>query len=332
MTRDLRAGVLRREFLKTVTAAALALPLAGTAVAQEWPSGSVQLVVPAKPGGGTDAAARIIAGALAEKTGGDFIVVNNPGGGGAVAAETVRTADPDGSQLLFYHSGLLSTYHTGGYDQSPLEAFTLIEAMPVGGSYALAVNARGPYETMQDLMQAAAEKPNKITLGVQLRGSTHFMAGLMETGNDAKFRVVEAGSDADKLVQLQGQQIDAALINTSGTMQYVESGDLRVLATISGQPDRDPNAPEFPSMAELGYDDAVYGLDFLLMGPSGMDETLVETINATFSEVLNDEEISAQLVKMRFPITPLGVAESMERTKSADARIGATAKMLGLSN
>ncbi len=333
MTQHIRASFARRGFIALAAMAATGLALApGMAAAQDWPSGSVQLVVPAKPGGGTDAAARVVAAALGQKTGGDFVVVNNPGGGGAVAAEQIRTAGSDGQQLLFYHTSFLTTYHTGGYDQNPLEEFTLIAAMPVGGSYALAVSVDSPYETMADLMQAASDNPGKITLGVQLRGSTHFMAGLIEMGNDASFRVVEAGSDADKLVQLQGRQIDAALINTPGTLQYVESGDLRVLATISGQPDRDPNAPDYPSAAELGYENAVYGLDFLIMGPKGMDEGLVEAINAAFGAVLGDPEVAGQLTKMRFPVTHLGVAESRERTKAADKRVGDTADALGLSN
>ncbi|WP_425101765.1 Bug family tripartite tricarboxylate transporter substrate binding protein [Tropicibacter sp. S64] len=332
MHRQHLAAPGRRGVLKALVAAAGLACVPALALAADWPSGNIQLVVPAKPGGGTDAAARVIAGALAEKTGGNFVVVNVDGGGGAIAAEQIRTADPDGTHLLFYHSGLLSTYHTGGYQHSPIDEFTLIAALPVGGSYALAVNATSPYQTMDDLVAASKETPNKITLGVQLRGSTHFMAGLIAMDSDAAFRVVEAGSDADKLVQLQGKQIDAALINTPGTLQYVETGDLRILATISGSPERDPNAPDYASASELGYGNAVYGLDFLVMGPTGMDEGTVQAINAAFDAVLSDPAISYQLASMRLPISPMGVEPSRERLMAADKRIGATAKMLGLAN
>lgn len=320
----------RRTILTSVIALAMALP--GTeAFAETWPSGAVQLIVPAKPGGGTDAAARLIGAALSEKTGGNFVVVNNPGGGGAIAAEQVRTANADGHTLLFYHSGLLSAYHTGGYDHSPIDEFTLAIAMPVAGSYALAVSADSPYQTMADLVQASKDTPDKITLGVQLRGSTHFMAGLIAMSSGSQFRVVEAGSDADKLVQLQGQQINAALVNTPGALQYVEKGDLRVLATIAGTPDRDGNASNFPSMAELGYTDAIYGLDFLIMGPAGMDGAKVDAINAAFSAVLNDPAISEKLTTMRMPISSLGVNESRTRLKASDKSVKATAELLGLA-
>ncbi|MBF9036755.1 PhnD/SsuA/transferrin family substrate-binding protein [Rhodobacterales bacterium HKCCE2091] len=317
--------------LATLGALAGVAMVATPALGQDWPAGSVQLVVPASPGGGTDAAARLIAAALQEETEGSFVVVNNPGGGGAVAAEQVRTADPDGSILLFYHSGLLSTYHTGGYDHSPIDEFTLIAALPVAGSYALAVQADSPYQTAADLFEATVAEPNAITLGVQLRGSTHFMAGLIAMDSGAEFRIVEAGSDSDKLVQLQGGQIDAALINTPGTMQYVENGDLRILATISGTPDRDAGAADYPSLAELGYGNSVYGLDFLVMGPTGMDEAVVATINDALTAVLNDPEISEQLTTMRLPISPLGVEDSRARVIESDQRTQATAELLGLT-
>lgn len=322
--------ISRRALLTTATAAAMALPFSA-AHAGGWPSGNIQLIVPAKPGGGTDAAARVIAAALGEKTGANFVVVNNPAGGGAVAAEQVRTAGADGTTLLFFHSGILSSYHTGAYDQSPVDEFTLAIAMPVAGSYALAVSAASPYQTMADLVQATKDNPDKITLGVHLGGSTHFMAGLIASSSGSQFRAVEAGSDADKLVQLQGGQIGAALINTPGAMQYVEKGDMRVLATISGGPERDPNAPDFPSMAELGYTDAVYGLDFLIMGPKGMDPADVEAINAAFTAVLDDPAISAQLTKMRMPISAMNVADSQARLIKSDKATKETAELLGLA-
>lgn len=321
----------RRAILTSAMALSIALPFSA-ASAEGWPSGSVQLIVPAKPGGGTDAAARLIGAALSEKTGGNFVVVNNPGGGGAIAAEQVRTAKTDGNTLLFYHSGLLSAYHTGGYDHSPIDEFALAIAMPVAGSYSLAVPADSPYQTMADLVQATKDSPDKITLGVQLRGSSHFMAGLIAMSSGSEFRVVEAGSDADKLVQLQGHQINAALVNTPGALQYVEKGDLRVLATIAGTPDRDANAADFPSMAELGYADAVYGLDFLVMGPNGMDPADVEAINAAFTAVLNDAAITEQLTKMRMPISPLSVDASQTRLRASDKSVKATAELLGLAN
>lgn len=321
----------RRALLQGAAALALATTIAAPAFAEGWPNGSVQMIVPVKAGGGTDAAARMIAAALQEEIGQSVAVVNVDAGGGTVASEQVRLADPDGSQILFFHTGILTMNHTGGYEHSPLDAFTVIMDLPVDASYALVVPASAPYQTLAELVEATKAEPNSISLGLQFRGSTHFMAGLLAKDSGAQFRMVEAGGDSEKLVQLTGGQINAALVNTPASLQYVEKGDLRILATVSGSPERDHNAPDYPTMSELGYTSAVYGIDFLLMGPPGMDAADTQAINAAFTRVLEDPELSAALAKARLPVMPLSIEDSRTRLEDFDAKVKATAELLELN-
>ena len=206
----------------------------------------------------------------------------------------------------------------------------LVFLMPVGGSYSLCVGPDSPYNSAAELINASKAAPDKITLGVQLKGSSHFMAGLLTKDSGAKFRIVEAGSDADKLVAVQGGQINAAFINTPGALQYVEAGKMKILATIAGNPERDPGAPEYPSLAELGYKSAVYGLDFFILGPKEMDPEVAKQINNAFKNVLADPEVNAQFAKMRMPLTYMGFEESRQRLIEGDKKIGETTTMLGL--
>ena len=296
----------------------------------QWPKGSVQFVVPAKAGGGTDAAARILAKALQENLGKPFVVVNQPSGGGSVACETVRTAKTDGSAILFYHSSMFANYHTGLYDHSPSEDFTTCAVMPVNGSYALVVGPDSPYSSVEEIVEATKKNPDKITLGVQLKGSSHFMSGLLTKDSGAKFRIVEAGSDADKLVAVQGGNIDAAFVNTPGALQYAEADKLKILATIAGYPERDPGASDIPSLNELGYESSVYGLDFFILGPGELDSAIAEQVNLAFKDVLADPAIVEQFTKMRMPISYLSLADSETRLAEGDKKIGETAAILGL--
>lgn len=324
----------RRRMIGTflMSAAMLVAPIGATPAqaAEDWPNGPVQFYVPASPGGGTDAVARILADALQKAQDAPFVVVNAPGGGGAVAAEQVRNADPNGQALLFFHTGLMTSYHTGAYPNDPLQEFTPVAVMSVDGSYALAVPADAPYNSVQDLVDAATAEPEKISLGVQLRGSTHFMGGLLEKDSGAKFRFVEAGSDSDKLVQLQGKQIDAALVNASGTKQYVDTGALRVLGTIGGNAERDPLMPDVASVAEQGFPSTIFGFDFLVLGPKGMDPALVTTIHDAVTAAVDDAAVAEQLNTMGMPVTPLAESDMSAQLTDTDRRINETAAMLGL--
>ncbi|MBE9638354.1 tripartite tricarboxylate transporter substrate binding protein [Salipiger mangrovisoli] len=299
------------------------------AAAADWPQGAVQLVVPAKPGGGTDSAARVVAAKLKSVIGRPVIVVNQPGGGGAVAAETVRNARPDGATLLFYHSGLLSAFHTGGYAHSPAEEFSAPAVMPIGGSYALVAGPDSETAGVPDLVARAKALPDEVTLAVQIRGASHFMAGLLQKDSGAAFRVVDAGSDSDKLIAVQGGQVDAAFVNTAGALQYAEAGKVRILGTLSGEPGRDPMTPDLPSLDEQGYPDVVFGFTFFALAPKGLPEDIAEAINAAFAEVLTDPEIVAQFDKMKMPLGIYGRAEGEARLAEADAGMAATARLLG---
>lgn len=322
----------RRTVLATATALGSLGLFAGSLAAQAtWPNGTVQLVVPAAPGGGTDAVARIIAEALQNTSGAPFVVVNTPGGGGAVAAEMVRNSDSDGQNLLFFHSGILSAYHTGAYAHDPAEAFTVISAMPSASTISVAVRANSPYQTVADLVAAATESPNRITFGVQIRGASHFIAGLLEQDSGARFRIVEAGSDSDKLVQLQGGQIEAALVNTPGTLQYVQNGDLRILGVVGGTEDRDPTIPDMPTVAEQGYPSVIYGLDFLVLGPQGMDPATVEAIHAAFEAVATNEATLERLRVMNMPISTTTIEEGRARLAAQSESTRVTAQALGLN-
>ncbi|WP_319412072.1 tripartite tricarboxylate transporter substrate binding protein [uncultured Cohaesibacter sp.] len=326
----------KRSVIKTAICAFCAAVLTSSIIPQtsafaaDWPRRNVKLVVPAKPGGGTDAVARIFTAELQKRLGKPFVVVNQPTGGGSVAAETARNARPDGYTLLYYHTGLLSSYHSGLYDHNPAEEFTTVAVMPVKASYCFAVGANSEFKTIADVVAKAKANPDKITLGVQLKGASHFMAGLLMMDSKAPFRIVEAGSDADKFVALQGGNIDMAIVNTAGAAQYQEAGKLRILGTMSSFPGRDATMPDIPSMDEQGFPNTIYGLDFFVLAPKGMDEKLAAQINAAFKEVILDKTVADKLLQMRMPLSYLSLQDSEKRMQESEKKVGVIAGQIGL--
>ncbi|MCA2013683.1 tripartite tricarboxylate transporter substrate binding protein [Cereibacter sphaeroides] len=320
----------RRHFAALGASAAVlaALPLAGHA--QSWPNGSVQLIVPARAGGGTDAIARVVGAAMQDALGAPVVVVNNAGGSGAVAAEQVRTARPDGQTLFFGNSGLFAVYQTGGYQYDPTGDFTSIAALTSPVTYSVVVAADSEYQSVADVVADAEARPNQVVFGIQPRGTTHFMAGLLQQDTGVQFRLVDAGTDADKWVQLQGGQIDVTLTNSPGTIQYVEAGAVRILGTIGGEPGRDPILPDVPSLVEAGYPNATLPVDLIVLGPEGMDPAVVTAINAALAEAAQDPTVIERLTQMNTSVTALSVEDSTSRMADTNARIGETATALGL--
>ena len=108
----------------------------------DWPTGTVQFLLPAKAGGATDLSGRAFAAVLQQKFGKDFVIVNQTDGSGVVAFENARTAKADGSTLLYYHSGMYVSLATGLYDKDPVEEFSMIANLIAGGSYSVVVAAK----------------------------------------------------------------------------------------------------------------------------------------------------------------------------------------------
>src|SRR5271154_3627928 len=86
---------------RLLAAVALFVSLGGQALAQEWPTRPVTMVVPFGPGGVYDTLGRVYAASLSDILGQQVIVDNVPGAGGMTGGPRIARADPDGYQFLF---------------------------------------------------------------------------------------------------------------------------------------------------------------------------------------------------------------------------------------
>ncbi|MCA2012181.1 tripartite tricarboxylate transporter substrate binding protein [Cereibacter sphaeroides] len=322
----------RARFLAAaMTTTILGLGLVGSAQAQDvnWPRGAVRMIVPIAPGGGTDAVARMIAGALQESTGSPFVVVNQPAGGGGVAVDTVLRARPDGQTLFFFNSAIIHRAHTGMVNASPSEDFTALAFFPVSGSYCLGVSAESPYETLDALLEASRAAPDTITFGVQLRSGSHFGGALLQRETESAFRFVQGGGDSDLTVAIEGGNIDTGLISCRTAVQHQEAGQMRILSVINRTGEADPTVPDIANIAEQGYPGVNFSLDFLLLGPKDMDPALVGAINTAFADVVASETIATQLTQMRIPMVTLSVEDSATTLAESDQVVADLAAELG---
>lgn len=279
----------------------------------EWPKKTVTIEIAVAAGGGTDTVGRILTNSWQASTGEAFTVINDGTGNGTVAYETVRNADPDGYTLLFYHSTMPIQYYQGIYDADPAdpENFTVIaNVVNQGDSDVLCVPASAPYDTLEEFVQYCKDNPGSVTFGNQNGGfgQLEYLLFTARAGIEAKF--VDAGGQADTIISLLGGNIDACFIGSDAAAQYMEAGDMKALGICSEQ--RSPvNVPDVPTFVESGYD-VVFSTVFVVLGPSGMDEALVEQINKTLGAAAEDQDVIDSLKNMGNGYTYKTVEESKE--------------------
>lgn len=314
--------------LRIILGTALALALSTTAaLAGNWPSGTVKLIVPSKPGGGTDLMARIFANYLGSEIGKEVIVVNQPGGGGQIAYDQVLKSKPDGQTLLFNHTGLIAGYHTGHSKISP-EDFTIVGIAQSYPPQVYAVAPDAPWNTMKDFVKDAGANSKKRTVAVSLGRTTHFIAGVIMMNEKVDLKLVEASSEVDKVAGIQGGHIDLGNLGAGSARQYQTAGDMKVLCLIDPVPN--PAYPEFKTCIEQGVN-VSWLAPLVLWGPKNMAPDLVEQINAATANMATDPKTVKALSKADSSFKFYDVKGSQALIASENQKIKNLADVLGLA-
>ena len=223
---------------------------------------------------------------------------------------------------------MLVNYHTGKYDHS-LSDFTTVAVAQSYPPQVYAVAADAPWNTMKDFVADARKNPGKLSVGIALGGTTHFIAGTIIMNENVDLKLVEAANEVDKVAAIQGGFIDLGNLGTASAKQYVEAGKMKVLCLIDPVPD--PQFPEFIPAVDQGVNIS-WIAPLVLWGPKGMDPAVVDAINAATKEMGNDPKVKDQLAKMSSAFMYRNVADAQKLISDEDRKIGALADKLGIAS
>ncbi|MGI9393223.1 MAG: Bug family tripartite tricarboxylate transporter substrate binding protein [Boseongicola sp.] len=285
----------RRTFLQTSATAGIAMSFGGAAFAEWKPRRPLNIIVPYKAGGGTDAYARAIAAAAADRLPVPVVIVNKPGASGMTGAIAAATAKPDGNTILLHSTGsFLFTSMLKETEFSPLDGFQMIAQ--IGNlKVSLAVPAGGPIKSVQDLVDAAKADPGKLRWAHTGKGGTFHVTGqtfLNSLGLETVDVPFKGGSAARAAVL--GEQVNFAFIGVQQGRGFEEQMTrLAVLAT-----ERDELAPDVPTFAELGFDVPLVSSPIILYARDGVDAEIVAGIEAAMADVVAAPEF-AELVNSK---------------------------------
>src|SRR5262245_48351443 len=322
-----------RQKMKAIALLSVALATLATFAAQaqdesRYPQRAVKIVVNVAPGGGVDAAARVIAQKLGERFGQTFVVENRGGGSGNIAAEAVYHAEPDGYTLLAAPGATISIndmlFKKLGYDSLRYEPVSILTSVPL----ALVVRQNFPAKTFGDFLSHARANPGKLNYASNGVGTAaHLTAELFMLQTGVKMVHVPYKGTNPVLNDILAGQVDLTFIMYSAFLELYRPGRVQILALAN--PKRLAALSDVPLLTELGFHGVVSNTWNILATP----RPVLNKLNRTVDEVLQDNEVRARFSKMETTVeggslddARTYVAADRERWKKVIASAGIEAE------
>lgn len=283
-------------------------------VPDDFPNKEIEWIYAFGPGSPMDAYFRILADKIQKMEGWKhgFIVTYKEGASGRIGWNAFAEAKPDGYTLGFAPSAMLISAVSEDVSYGADKMSYIINTMSDPG--AIGVKADSPYNTLQDLVDAAKANPGKITVGVTSTiGQEGLTMKLIEKASGAKFNVVAFDGEGPIFAAILGGHLDAFCLNISDATTYIEDGSIRIIAT--GDEERSPFLPDVPTYKESGYD--VVQLNMRgIGGPKGIPEPIRQYLENCFIAAANDPEVQAKAAEMKIPVDTLTGAELEAKFKA----------------
>jgi tripartite-type tricarboxylate transporter receptor subunit TctC len=323
---------IRPWFFRGVLALLCALVLAPAHAETEapFPDRPIKLVVPLAPGGVTDVFARVIAQQLGKELHGAVIVENRAGGDGLIGNAFVAQAKPDGYTLLFAVPSLAIDPALGRklpYDA--LKDFTLIGLAASSPNF-LVVSSKLPATDVASLVDLVHNNPGKYNYGHPGVGTTaHLSFELFKQAAKLQATAIPYKGSAPMIVELASGQVSMTSMAAILALSESKAGRVRVLATTA--PDRSPQFPDVPTMAEAGYPAAMVQPWFGIVGPANLPAPVTEKLIAALSKALAAPEVKSQLATVGGQVATATPAEFRALIEKDTARWSALVKTIGVT-
>jgi tripartite-type tricarboxylate transporter receptor subunit TctC len=284
----------------------LFVPLA--ALAQQFPSRQITVVVPYSPGSTSDLLPRAIAPLMSQSLGVPVVVENRPGAGGNVGAAIVAKGEASGHTLLMAPSAILATnqwlYKEIGYN--PQKDFAPVTNAATTPNMWVA-HPELPVKNMQDVIALARGKPGSLSFASGGAGTTSHLCGeLLKTTTKIDMVHVPYKGPAPAMQDLLAGRVPLMCDNFSNVISHVRSGKLRPIALTALK--RHPQAPDVPTVDESGLPGFEINVWYGFAVHSGTPKGVVDRLNAEIARALRAPAVAERLATLGLAI----VADSPE--------------------
>jgi tripartite-type tricarboxylate transporter receptor subunit TctC len=277
--------------------AAALLLVAGSALAQGYPSRPIKLIVPLAAAGTGDTLARAVGEAMAKELGQPLVIENKPGAGGLVGTEMVAASAADGYTLLAVSpSHVINPALHAKKTYDPLKDFEPITVM-ANTHQVIVAHPSTPAASIKELIDYAKKNPGKLTYGSAGTGSaTHLNMELFKSmaGIDI-LHVPYKGSTQARQDVLSGQ-VNLAMDGLLPVQPLIKDGRLKALAITSSR--RAQSNPEIPTIAEAGVPGYVSDTWYGILAPAKTPKEVIAKLHAAAVKALKSPEVADRLTKL----------------------------------
>jgi tripartite-type tricarboxylate transporter receptor subunit TctC len=295
-------NILRRAALN----ASLLLATLTSAVAQDWPSRTVTVVVPVPPGVTSDLVARVVFEQVGKQLGQTFVIENRVGAGGTIGGNSVAKATPDGHTILVW--GAIAAANAL-YTKLPYDTLNDLTPVAVFGQTPLVVvTGAGRYKTLGELVAAAKAEPGKLNYATVGAGSaSHFGAEQLAVASGFSAQHIPF-KGSEWLTEVLAGRLDFSVPPMPSAIGLIRDGKLVPLAVSSST--RSPSLPNVPTMVEAGLKaDAVYPFYTAAFLPAKTPHAIAEKLHAEIMKALALPSVQGRLTAAGVDPMPMTMAE-----------------------
>jgi putative tricarboxylic transport membrane protein len=290
--------------LTVMAALALCAAAVGLAAAQaKYPSKTIEVVVPYAAGGGTDNLMRMITGIIDEQKWSPVAinVVNRPGGSGAVGYTYLIGKKGEPHVVAGATPYTVSGKIEGRLPGNHRDAMTILMIVAID-ELMLSVRADSKYQSVDEFVRAARERPGQLTVGgTSTNSEDHIFTHLLEQAAKIKVKYVPFNSGGEVTTALMGGHVDAAVENPNEIVAQIEAKKAKNLAVAARK--RLADAADVPTFAERGYE--FYWEQYRgVIGPADMSPEAVKWWQETLKKVTETPKWKEQYIKRNL-LTPV---------------------------
>ena len=284
----------RRALLQALAAAGAAGTVPCLRAQGAWPSRAIRFVVPFAPGGSSEIVARASAAELSKLLGQSVFVDNKPGAAGNVAMQEVARAD-DQHTLILGHIGTLAV-NPYIFDKLPYDAnkdFKPVSLLAKVPSLYL-VHPDLPARNLKEFIALAKSKPGRLNYGSAGNGSAgHLAMEYLKMASETFMVHVPYRGTGPQLTDLLAGRLDAASVGAPAVLQFIKTGKLRCIAT--GTPQRIPQLPDVPTVAEQGYPGFEMTQWYGLLAPATLPQAAADKLAAAAAKAVKEPQALERL-------------------------------------